>query len=91
VYFTTKAFWKEAANRAVATAAQAALGAITADAAGVLTADWKAMAVTAAGAAVFSILTSLAGPNRILKTPNEDQDNDIEGQELAYQPKRQEE
>lgn len=53
-------FVKAAINRAIRTAAQAALGVIAADTFDVLAADWQAIASVSAGAALVSLLTSVA-------------------------------
>lgn len=58
--FTAK-FWKNAAERAIKTFAQTMVAALTVDAAGIMHADWSAMATLAASAAVASVLTTLAG------------------------------
>lgn len=57
----TAAFWKAAAERAVKTAAQAAVLAVGADslAANALVFDWQAMGGFALGGAVLSLLTSV--------------------------------
>lgn len=57
---TTLRFWKKTAERAVKTAAQAALLVIGADQVNALTADWQDAAGFALGGAVLSVLTSLA-------------------------------
>lgn len=53
-------FAKAAAIRAVRTAAQAALAVLGAGAVDVLAVDWQAVASVSAGAAIVSVLTSLA-------------------------------
>ena len=59
----TKAFWLKALERAVKTAAQAALLAAGSDLVDVTTLDWQQVAFFAAGGAVLSVLTSVAsGP-----------------------------
>lgn len=53
-------FWKDAAERAVKTAAQVLVTFLGADLVDVLTVDWKQAGSVAAGAAVVSLLTSVA-------------------------------
>ena len=55
----TPTFWKDAAERAVSTAAQAANGVLTAGAVGLVHVDWAATGSIAGLAAVVSILKSL--------------------------------
>jgi len=57
---TTGAFWAAASERAVKTAAQAAVALIGTGAVGITSLDWVQIASIAATAAVVSILTSLA-------------------------------
>lgn len=59
----TKAFWREAAERAIKTVAQTEIALLTADAIAPVDAlhiDWAAAAGVGAGAALLSVLTSLA-------------------------------
>lgn len=56
--FTTK-FWKQAAERAIKSAAQAEIGLAIFDGANLLHVDWQLVGATAAGAAILSVLTSL--------------------------------
>jgi hypothetical protein len=56
----TVAFWREAAERAVKSAAQALLGLWPLDQFNILDADPRLAGGIAAGAAVLSVLTSLA-------------------------------
>lgn len=56
----TPSFWTQAAERAVKTAAQTAVALIGANAVDILATDWQALASVSAGAAVVSVLTSLA-------------------------------
>lgn len=58
----TAAFWRAAAERAIKTAAQAAVLAVGGDslAANALTFDWAQMGGFAAGGFVLSLLTSIA-------------------------------
>jgi hypothetical protein len=58
--FTTE-FWARAAERAVKTAAQTAVSLLGANAVDVLSVDWQQVASVSAGAAVVSVLTSIAG------------------------------
>lgn len=55
----TPAFWKDVAERAVSTAAQAAIGVLTAGAVGLVDVDWAATGSIAGLAAVVSVLKSL--------------------------------
>lgn len=55
----TSNFWKQAAERAVKSAAQAVIGIWTLDGFNVLNADWGLAGGTALGAAALSVLTSL--------------------------------
>ncbi len=57
--FTTK-FWRQATERAAKTAAQALILFWSADQLDVLHTDWKLAGGLAAGAAVLSVLTSVA-------------------------------
>lgn len=56
----SKAFWKAAAERAVKTAAQTAVVLLGADMVDVLSLDWVNIASLSAGAALVSVLTSIA-------------------------------
>jgi hypothetical protein len=55
----TKNFWKQAAERAVKSAAQGLIGMWTLDGFNVLNADFSLAAGVAGGAAVLSLLTSI--------------------------------
>jgi|SRR5690242_14001212 len=55
----TKAFWKEAAERAVKTAAQVVLTFIGLDGAGLLGLNWTVAGTGVAGAIVASLVTSV--------------------------------
>lgn len=55
-------WWAAAIDRAIRTAAQTALATLGADQLDVLAADWPAVGSLAAGAALLSILTSIAFP-----------------------------
>ena len=57
--FTTT-FWKSAAERAIKTVAQALIAVIAATTFDWFTADWQAIAGTAATAGVLSLLSSIA-------------------------------
>lgn len=59
----TRAFWTAAFERAIKTAAQAALLVLGADQVNVIAVDWQAVAGFAAGGLVLSLLTSLASAN----------------------------
>lgn len=56
----TKKFWIDALERAASTAAQAAIAMIGMDQFNAIQADWKAIAGTALGAAILSILKAMA-------------------------------
>ena len=56
----TKSFWKSAAERAIKTVAQAFIAVIAATTFDWFSADWKAIAGTAATAGVLSLLSSIA-------------------------------
>lgn len=56
----TLAFWKDAGERAIATAAQSGLALLGAEGLGVLTVDWTEVASVAALAAVLAVLKALA-------------------------------
>lgn len=56
----TRSFWQSAGERAVKTAAQAALATIGADSLDALSVDWVGIASVSLGGAVLSLLTSLA-------------------------------
>ena len=58
--WATGAFWGDAFERAVRTAAQAALGLIGTEAVGLLDVTWPVVGSAAGLAAVVSLLTSLA-------------------------------
>lgn len=55
-----KPYLLDLTDRAVRTAAQTAVALIGADAFDVLSADWQALAAVSAGAAVVSVLTTVA-------------------------------
>ena len=57
----TVEFWARTAERAIKTGAQTAVALLGAGAVDVLTVDWQQIASVSAGAAVVSVLTSLAG------------------------------
>jgi hypothetical protein len=59
----TKNFWKQAAERAVKSAAQGLIGMWTLDGFNILNADLSLAGGVAAGAAVLSVLTSLVTSN----------------------------
>lgn len=56
----TRNFWKATAERAVSTAAQAAILVVGADQFNVISVDWPTVGGFAAGGAVLTILKSLA-------------------------------
>lgn len=55
----TRRFWKDTFERAVKTLAQAAVAVLTANATGLLDADWVTVGSVAGLAAVVSVLTSV--------------------------------
>lgn len=55
----TKSFWKQALERAIKTAAQAAVALLTANGTGILDVDWGTVASVAGLAAAASFLTSI--------------------------------
>ena len=55
----TSGFWKQAAERAVKSAVQAVIGLGVLDGANVLHFDWKLAALTAGGALLLSLATSV--------------------------------
>jgi len=60
MFITNKRFWTETTERAVKSAAQGGILALGADQVDVLTLDWSVFGGFAAGAALLSLLTSLA-------------------------------
>jgi len=57
--YLTRAFWKDAVERAIKTAAEAALATLGAGALNVLTVDWVGVASVSAGATLLSLLASV--------------------------------
>lgn len=55
----TPTFWKDAAERAISTAAQAAIGVLTAGSIGLVDVDWASTGSIAGLAAVVSLLKSI--------------------------------
>ncbi|MFI1830669.1 holin [Streptomyces sp. NPDC020412] len=56
----TAAFWRATGERAIRTAAQATIGAISADQLGLLDVDWGQAASVGGLAAVLAVLTAIA-------------------------------
>jgi len=56
----TASFWRDAAERAIKSAAQAGILALGGGAVDVLTLDWATLAGAAGGGALLSMLTSIA-------------------------------
>lgn len=59
--FTDKNFWTYAAERAIKTAAQTAVAVLGAGMVSLLTIDFASLVAVAGGAALLSVLTSVAG------------------------------
>lgn len=60
---TTKKFWKDAAERAAKTFAQAAVAVLGAGATGLLEVEWLSVVSVSGLAALVSVLTSVASAN----------------------------
>ena len=56
----TRHFWKDTTERAISTAAQAAILVVGADAINIVSVDWLEVAGFAAGGAVLTVLKALA-------------------------------
>lgn len=76
--YTTAAFWKGAAERAVKTFAQALLGVLMGGATGILDVDWLAALSVAGLATVVSLLTSISTPDFTAGAPTPDTPDDYE-------------
>ncbi len=68
--YITRAFWVDAAERAVKTCAQTALAVIGVDQLDIIAADWAAIASIAVGGAVLSVLSSIASARIGDETPS---------------------
>jgi hypothetical protein len=66
--YTTAAFWKGAADRAIATFAQSLLATLTAGSTGIVDLDFGQLASVSGLAALVSLVTSLAYPSRVADT-----------------------
>lgn len=64
-HYTNPVFWVNALDRMVSTFAQALIAALGAEATGIIDAQWKAALSIAAMAAILSLLTSVASPDRV--------------------------
>ena len=64
-HYSDPVFWEAAADRAIRTAAQAALALVGTGAVGLLEVDWAALGSIMGMAALTSVLTSLATPEQI--------------------------
>ena len=60
MFITSKTFWADAIERAIKTAAQAAIAIAGTDLAGILEVDWVQLVSAAGLAAVLSLLTSVS-------------------------------
>lgn len=58
---TSKAWWLAAGTRAIKTAAEAALSLLIFDGLGIFDVDWQVVAASAALAAVYALVSCLAG------------------------------
>jgi hypothetical protein len=58
--YANRQFWVDTLDRAVATFAQAAVGALTANATGLVDVDWAGVGSIAGLAALVSVLTTVA-------------------------------
>lgn len=67
--YTTSEFWAGLAERAIKTAAQAALSFLATAGAGILEWDWRGLLSITAAALLASILTSLATPTQAMASP----------------------
>ncbi|MBD3689886.1 hypothetical protein H8R18_01375 [Nanchangia anserum] len=70
--YADRRFWAGLVERAIKTAAQAALALLATAGAGVLEWDWLALASVTGGAVVLSVLTSLADPTRTTQATDAD-------------------
>jgi hypothetical protein len=58
--YASKVFWIDTLDRAIATFAQASIGALTASATGILDIEWQQTLSVSGFAALVSVLTSIA-------------------------------
>lgn len=64
--YLKRTFWVATGERAISTAAQAAVALITAEATGLLEVDWAAIGGTAGMAAVLSVLKGLVAASPVI-------------------------
>lgn len=68
--YSDKNFWCGLAERAIKTAAQAAIAVLGTDAIGVIQADWRGALAAVGSAVLLSVLTSISLPDQAYYTPS---------------------